>query len=352
MVSIEDPKKSGKMPDEFVEKHPELFPDGIRNGYGLKEVRRPKKPGVPTRRITVDSVAYTVRPSFAMAYHTAFADDVEKALFPWKVNAPFWAMTYVFGRNNTYWHRMEQSLGRNSVVGTTVKSPGLLPENLPADEKHSRLKGEKVRVPATPSAAGAYWELPQARTPERRAWRKAAACSRRKPWTWTLDTWTRSEIRGHGRVESHHERMERPVSDDLRRLPLPARVHKDPRSDKQEIQRAFQNSGGQDMELLRGRFEGLLFPTGAQALRTGPGGRDSGGHRTGNMIDRLMQRMDRHPGSTFCFHGSLAAAESGVRVRALVHTFATCTPWTVREHDDWKSPAEWLNKTRYHENWL
>ncbi len=137
------------MLDEFAEKHPELFPDGIRNGYGLKEVRRPKKPGVPTRRITVDSVAYAVRPSFAMPYRTAFADDVEKALFPGKVNVPFRALTYVFGRDDMHWYRMEQTLGRNCVVGTAVKSPELIPENLASDEKHSRLKGEKVCVPTT-----------------------------------------------------------------------------------------------------------------------------------------------------------------------------------------------------------
>ncbi len=70
------------------------------------------------------------------------------------------------------------------------------------------------------------------------------------------------------------------------------------------------------------------------------------------MIDRLMQRMDRHPSSTFYFHGSLAAAESGIGGWALIHDFAPCNPKTVKEHDGLKSPAEWLNKIRYHENWL
>jgi hypothetical protein len=149
MVSIQDPKKFKKILNNFIEKHSELFPDGIRNGYGLKDIRRSKKLKVPTRRITVDSITYTVRPSFVMSYHTALAEDVEKALFLRKVNVPFWALTYVFGRNDMYWYRMEQSLGRNSLVGTTVKSPECLPGNLGADEKHSRRKGEKVYVPTT-----------------------------------------------------------------------------------------------------------------------------------------------------------------------------------------------------------
>ena len=77
-----------------------------------------------------------------------------------------------------------------------------------------------------------------------------------------------------------------------------------------------------------------------------------GCHRTSNMIDRLMQRMDRHLSSTFYFHGSLAAAELSIRGWALIHNFAPCNPWTIKKHDGWKSPAEWLNKSRYHENWL
>ncbi len=149
MDAIEDPKKFRKILDQFIDEYPELFPDGIHDGYRMKETRRPKKLKIPVRRITVDSIPYTIRPSFVMPYHTAFAKDVEKALFLRKVNVPFWALSYVFGKNDMYWYRMEQSLGRNSVVGTTVKTPDLLPDNVVADEKHFRLKGEKVYVPTT-----------------------------------------------------------------------------------------------------------------------------------------------------------------------------------------------------------
>lgn len=48
-----------------------------------------------------------------------------------------------------YWYRIEQNLGRNSIVGTTIKDPNLLPEHVAADEKHSRLMGEKVNVATT-----------------------------------------------------------------------------------------------------------------------------------------------------------------------------------------------------------
>ena len=78
-------------------------------------------------------------------------------------------MTYVFGRNDMHWNRMEQGLGRNSVVGTAVKSAGLLPENLAADEKHSRLKGEKVRVPTTVGGQCVPGASVSEDAPERRA---------------------------------------------------------------------------------------------------------------------------------------------------------------------------------------
>ena len=67
---------------------------------------------------------------------------------------PFWALAYVFGRNAMYWYRLELSLGRNSVVGTTVRRAEL-PEHLLADEHHQRLRGEKTYV-ATTIAAGCY----------------------------------------------------------------------------------------------------------------------------------------------------------------------------------------------------
>ncbi len=74
--------------------------------------------------------------------------------------------------------------------------------------------------------------------------------------------------------------------------------------------------------------------------------------RTSNMVDRLMQRMDRHLFSTFYFHGNLASAEMSIRGWALIHNFAPCNPTTVKKHNGWRSPAERLNQFRYHDSWL
>jgi len=48
-----------------------------------------------------------------------------------------------------YWHRLECSLGRFSLVGTTVQAAEGLPRHLVADEKHTTMAGEKVYLAAT-----------------------------------------------------------------------------------------------------------------------------------------------------------------------------------------------------------
>ncbi|MBF0288836.1 MAG: hypothetical protein HQM14_13555 [SAR324 cluster bacterium] len=44
---------------------------------------------------------------------------------------------------------MEQSLERNSLVGTTIPNPQQLPQHLSSDEKHSWVSGKKVYVATT-----------------------------------------------------------------------------------------------------------------------------------------------------------------------------------------------------------
>ena len=39
-------------------------------------------------------------------------------------------ITYVFGRDAQYWYRIDNHIGRNSVVGTTVNNPEDLPEDI------------------------------------------------------------------------------------------------------------------------------------------------------------------------------------------------------------------------------
>ena len=149
LETVKDSKFFRNELDTVIQTNPELFPMGIQMGYCMKDIRYPKKSNIPIRRISVCGTAYSVRPSFVMPYQTALTNDVEKAIFLRKFDVPFWALSYVFGKYPMFWCRVEQSLGRNSIVGTTIKNQSLLPEHISADEKHSRLNGEKVYVATT-----------------------------------------------------------------------------------------------------------------------------------------------------------------------------------------------------------
>ena len=48
-----------------------------------------------------------------------------------------------------YWYRLEQSLGRFNLVGTTVKTPEVMPQELLADEKHTWRNGKKHYIAMT-----------------------------------------------------------------------------------------------------------------------------------------------------------------------------------------------------------
>jgi hypothetical protein len=62
---------------------------------------------------------------------------------------PGWVLTLGFGHSDSYWHRLVERIGRNSLVGTTVRDPKRLPDHLAADEHHVDWGGEKGYVATT-----------------------------------------------------------------------------------------------------------------------------------------------------------------------------------------------------------
>jgi hypothetical protein len=77
------------------------------------------------------------------------------------------------------------------------------------------------------------------------------------------------------------------------------------------------------------------------------------GHRTSNMLDRLMRSMNRYFVNGQHLHGERTPSRLHCRAWALLYNFAPWSPATTRRHKDgWRSPAERLNQYRYHDNWL
>ena len=62
---------------------------------------------------------------------------------------PPWLLTIGFGHSEMYWYRVIERLGRNSLVGTTVRDAARLPAHLAADEHHADWAGQKGYVATT-----------------------------------------------------------------------------------------------------------------------------------------------------------------------------------------------------------
>ena len=131
--------------------HPELFPRGFEDGFKFHDRRESQKLDIELRRIKIYSsgAVFLIRPSFIMPYCVARTEDIEHALYLRRWGVPYDALAHIFGRSAKHYERALLGLGRFSLVGTTIKHPEKLPEHLVADEKHTRLKGERVFVTTT-----------------------------------------------------------------------------------------------------------------------------------------------------------------------------------------------------------
>lgn len=130
---------------------PELFPAEFEGSYRLHGFITSKKQGLKMRRIRLsqNGAAYQIRPSFMMPYMIGPTEEIGKGLYFKRWGVPFEALAYAFGHDAMFWYRAYLSLGRYSLVGTTVKQAEQLPQDVVADEKHTRRQGEKVYLATT-----------------------------------------------------------------------------------------------------------------------------------------------------------------------------------------------------------
>jgi hypothetical protein len=84
-----------------------------------------------------------------MSYMTGSTDELEYPLLLASLGVPNWVLTIGFGHSDMFWHRLTERIGRNSLVGTTVRDRQRLPEHLAADEHHIDWNGEKGFVATT-----------------------------------------------------------------------------------------------------------------------------------------------------------------------------------------------------------
>lgn len=359
--------------DRIINKHPELFPSDISKGYLMKDMNYSRKLSIFIRRIKVNGISYTIRPSFVMPYMTGFADDVKDALFFRKFDVPFWALAHVFGRNPMYWYRLENHIGRNSIVGTTIKRAELLPEHIAADEKHTRILGNKCYIATTVAydcilGASITANAGEAALTNAYGIFKEEA-QRVKPGygpeTVNLDGWPATNnawkilfssvviiccfLHVYIKIRDRSKKKYKDKFIETATKLWNCYDALDKRSFGQRTRRLV------EWGIKESLPDVILNPIKKMKknIKVYSSYYDHvGAHRTSNMIDRLMQRMDRHLLSIQYFHGTYVSAELNIRGWALINNFAPSNPATVKKYSGKKSPAERLNEFSYHENWL
>jgi hypothetical protein len=364
--------------DEMIVQHPELFPTEIAEGYTLHDQRTSEKlAGLRLRRICLKSrnpegqkQVFTLAPSGVMPYSVGYTDDVEKALFLRRFDVPFWALAYVFGRDDSYWYRLENHFGRYPLVQTVVKDPEKLPVHLLADEKITWLNGEEVVVATTVGddcvlgvsvALGAdtesLTEAYQHFKDEAQALKAEYA-----PETVNTDGWAATQRAW------------------LSLFPMVILIECflhafiKIRERGKHLKEIFTQLSQQVWEVYRAT-DAASFRSKAEALRLWAEKNTTGyvleavrklcaktdrfvvayehplAHRTSNMLDRHMNSMARWLDSARFFHGHWVSAERSVRAWALFHNFGPYCP-RAQVSQTYSSPAHKLNGFVYHQNWL
>lgn len=368
--AVKEPRRFRELLNDCFARTPELFPEDFAEGFRFKDARTSKKTGLMIRRIQLnDGTCYSIRPSFMMPYMTGRTEEVETALFLRRFGIPFWALAHVLGRNPMYWFRLEMSLGRNSVTGTTVRNTAI-PEDLLADEHHRNRDGEKNYV-ATVVGGGCCLGAQLSPSAGCEALTEAYGVFRDEarnveptysPKTVNTDGW-------HGTQNAWKALF--PLIVILQCflhawLKIRERCRRQSEMLEEVSQKVWHVYHAPDRPTFSQRMEDLKrWATAVSGLV-----RDKlldlcnkhdlwvvayehpGGHRTSSMIDRVMRSMNRYLLHGQHLHGSFQAGQLHCRAWALLYNFSPWHPAIAKKNNGWRSPAERLNQRRYHDNWL
>lgn len=355
--------------EPLIKTMPELFPEGIEDGYQLwgRLPESKKMPGIRLRQLRVKDRVYTLRPSFAMSYMAGTVEELEYPLLLLSYGIPCWLVTKGFGHNDMFWQRHLERLGRNSLVGSTVRVAERLPQHLAADEHHADWCGEKGYVAVTAGGGcllGVALTDAADETHLSQAYGQFAAEARQvqpdyAPQTVNTDGWfaTQNAFQSlfakivvvlcflHGFLK---------IRDRCRKAhELHQRIW--------EVYRAATAEEFQTyMASFRDWFDQGSWPAVVQEMVAKLWKRESeyavayahpGCHRTSNLVDRLMNRMTRLLYAGRGLHGHQHSSTDRLRGWALLHNFRPFAPRSGL-HRDYTCPAHRLNGKQYHEHWL
>ena len=368
---VENPQRfRAEWLEPFFATCPELFPPGFDHGYEMNGHYIGKRLKLKIRRIKLrNGDQYQVRPAFALPMMVGKVQDVEAGLFFRKFGVPYWAIARVFGRNATFWYRLEIGLGRNSIVGTAVKTVPI-PEDLLADEHHEKINGEKIYLATTGGSGvvlgaeavasastedlqqgyGVFKEEALAVDPE-----YAPSTVNTDGWSGTIAAWKALfpmivlircflhawlKIRERGKkLENFFELGDKVwgVYYSTTRRMMSQRILRLSDWAKKSL------SGivlAKALDLCNKKSEWSLWYDNESA------------YLTSNELDRLMRSQNRYFDRGQHFHGSLGAANLRSRSWAVLYNYWDWSPSAVRSNGGARCPAERLNGKRYADCWL
>lgn len=365
-----DPQAVRKRLLELVEVAPESFPQGFKDGFALDGLLRESKklPGVRLRKIILNNGSiYELRPSFVMSYMMGTVDELENPLLMLSMGNPCWLVTKIFGHNDMYWQRLVERMGRNSLVGATVRDPLKLPQHLAADEHHCDWAGEKGFI-ATTAGAGCLLGISLTKSADEehltKAYQPFADEARQvspdySPESVNTDGWAATQ----NAFKTLFEGITVILCFLHGFLKIRDRCRKNFEVGKHvwDVYRAATASEFRDrMQSLKQWCESQELPDIVKTMvnklirRTDEYAKayeKPGCHRTSNMVDRLMNRLYRVLYAGRGLHGNQASSERRLRGWALLLNYRPFAPRSGLKRE-FHCPADRLNGRSYHENWL
>jgi hypothetical protein len=359
--------------DQAFRDAPERFPAAFASGYTRKDDRISAKRGLRLRRIRCQATgaAFAVRPCFVLPYMTAWTDAAAGPLFLRSFGVPFWALAQVFGNDAKFWYRLDVGLGRNSIVGTTVRQAPV-PEHLVADEHHQPRDGRK-NYRATTVGAGCYLGAALAQTADAADLTAAygvfteeaqnvqadyrpqtvntdGGAATRQAWRTLVPLVVIRRCFLHGwlniRARAKH------LGEWLRALGEKV-WHAYHASGRRSFAQRLRRLGAWASRQVKATWVLEQVPKLCERARAyGPAYRHPGGQRTSTMLDRVMRAMNRDFDDGQHLHGSAGACARHCRAWALLYNFRPWHPAVARAHGGQESPAVRLNRHRYHDKWL
>lgn len=357
--------------EEAFQRAPELFPEVFSQGCSMKDQRTSTKMNVVLRRIKLrDGSSWTIRPSFVTPGMTARTKDVQDPMFLRKFGVPYWALAHVFGRDPMFYYRLEVALGRNSVVGTTVRRADL-PKQLLADEHHQTREGEKTYI-ATVVAEGCWLGAEISDTANAEDLTKAYGVFREEalnvnpkyaPQSVNTDGWKATQaawktlfpaicvircfLHAWLKIRERGKHLKEDFFEVSRRVWEAYRAP-NRRSFSQRIRSlrswASAHLSGLPLEKTLDLCDKRDIWSIAYSY--------SEAHRTSNMLDRLMRGMNRGLTDGQHLHGSRQASQLRSRSLVLLWNFAPWSPQTRQSQGEARSPAERFNQHHYSDSWL